>query len=401
MNRPTGSNRSDQSNSSNRSNQTLTPAPPLPAHPFVSICTPTFNRRPFIEAMFKCFRHQTYPMDRMEWIILDDGTDKIGDLIELSQISQIKYFAVDEKMTLGRKRNLIHEKSKGDVLVYMDDDDYYPPERVAHAVETLRTTPGALCAGSSELNVWFEEIGRMVQFGPYGPNHATAGTFAFRRELLKYTKYEDTASLAEEKYFLRHYQVPFVQLDARKTILVFSHDHNTFDKRKLLTNMENNPYQKYVDRAVDDYIDSSELIDFYKNRLREVLVDYAPGRPDKKPDVLEQIDSMRQKRETAVAKRAEERAAAQQVPQSISDSVDSNGVGAQMNNSTGNTPLGIIMKLADGTSANLTANQVVDIIQRQSDEISRLKSHIQTSENATVPAMDPATPRPNSIDQNN
>lgn len=31
----------------------------------------------------------------------------------------------------------MHEKSKGDILVYMDDDDYYPPERVSHAVETL------------------------------------------------------------------------------------------------------------------------------------------------------------------------------------------------------------------------------------------------------------------------
>jgi glycosyltransferase involved in cell wall biosynthesis len=34
-------------------------------------------------------------------------------------------------MILGAKRNLIHKHAKGDILVYMDDDDYYPPERVA------------------------------------------------------------------------------------------------------------------------------------------------------------------------------------------------------------------------------------------------------------------------------
>ena len=50
-------------------------------YPFVSICTPTFNRRPFIEMMFSCFKNQTYPKDKMEWIIVDDGTDKIEDLI--------------------------------------------------------------------------------------------------------------------------------------------------------------------------------------------------------------------------------------------------------------------------------------------------------------------------------
>lgn len=71
--------------------------------PFVSICTPTFNRRPFIPIMFECFKNQTYPKDRIEWIIIDDGTDKIKDLIESSNIPQIKYFAYDTKMTLGKK----------------------------------------------------------------------------------------------------------------------------------------------------------------------------------------------------------------------------------------------------------------------------------------------------------
>ena len=50
-------------------------------YPFVSVCTPTFNRRPFIHNMFECFRNQTYPKSRIEWIIIDDGTDKIEDLI--------------------------------------------------------------------------------------------------------------------------------------------------------------------------------------------------------------------------------------------------------------------------------------------------------------------------------
>ena len=49
--------------------------------PMVSICTPTFNRRPFIPMIIKCFEHQLYPKDRMEWIIIDDGTDKIGELV--------------------------------------------------------------------------------------------------------------------------------------------------------------------------------------------------------------------------------------------------------------------------------------------------------------------------------
>ena len=58
--------------------------------PFVSVCTPTFNRRPFIPFLIECFKKQRYPKDRMEWIIVDDGDDKIGDLVK--NIPQVKYF---------------------------------------------------------------------------------------------------------------------------------------------------------------------------------------------------------------------------------------------------------------------------------------------------------------------
>ena len=222
-------------------------------YPFVSICTPTFNRRPFIETMFKCFKNQTYPKYRMEWIIVDDGTDPIQDLIESSGIVQIKYTRVPNKMTLGAKRNYMHSLTKGSYIVYMDDDDYYPPERVAHAVETLMKNPAALCAGSTELYIYFTHIKKMMQCGPYVPNHSTAGTFAFRKELLEQTKYEDNAALAEEKAFLKNYTIPFVQLDPMKTILVFSHEHNTFDKRKLLEN-PHPQFFKESDKTVDMFI---------------------------------------------------------------------------------------------------------------------------------------------------
>ncbi len=50
------------------------------AFPFVSVITPTYNRRCFIPAAIECYKHQTYPKERMEWIILDDGTESVEDL---------------------------------------------------------------------------------------------------------------------------------------------------------------------------------------------------------------------------------------------------------------------------------------------------------------------------------
>ena len=266
----------------------------LSKEPFVSICTPTFNRRPFIPIIIKCFENQTYPMDKIEWIIVDDGTDKIEDLV--SHIPQVKYFKYDEKMTLGKKRNITNEKAKGDIIIYMDDDDYYPSDRVSHAVDTLIKNPKALCVGSSAMYIYFKHINKMYQFGPYNANHATAATFAFRRELLKQTKFDETASVAEEKKFLKDYTIPFAQLDPNKSILVFSHNHNSFDKKELLKQLPS-PLIKELTITPSEIVKEPDILQFFMEDINKLLEEYSPGSPENKPDVTKQIVKMREKRE--------------------------------------------------------------------------------------------------------
>ena len=276
--------------------------------PFVSICTPTFNRRPFIQTMFQCYRNQTYPKNRMEWIIVDDGTDKIKDLVVQSNIPEIRYFDIENKMMLGAKRNLMHKHCRGSIIVYMDDDDYYPPERVSHAVERLQSNPEALCSGSSEIYIYFKHIHKMIQCGPYGKTHATAGTFAFRKELLDDTKYEDGAALAEEKAFLKDYTVPFVQLDPIKSILVFSHEHNTYDKRKMFDNAHPDFFKESV-KTVDTFIKEDyekDIKKFFLEDIDKLLENYDVGLPKMKPDVLKQIKIIEDKRAKMIQDMIEE-----------------------------------------------------------------------------------------------
>ena len=265
----------------------------IPKQPFVSVCTPTFNRRPFIPIIIKCFENQTYPRDKMEWIIVDDGSDKIEDLV--AHLPYVKYFRYEEKMTLGKKRNITNEKAKGDIIVYMDDDDYYPPDRVKHAVERLRGSK-ALCAGSSAMFLYFKHIDKMLQFGPYGPNHATAATFAFKKELLQKTKFHEESCVAEEKKFLKDYTIPFVQLDSTKSILVFSHNHNSFDKKELLQQFPN-PNVHETTLLPKDLIVEKEILKFFMEDIDQLLDNYELGNPDNKPDVKKQLAEIKIERE--------------------------------------------------------------------------------------------------------
>jgi hypothetical protein len=249
-------------------------------------------------------------------------------------------------MKLGRKRNLLHEKSKGDIIVYMDDDDYYPPQRVSHAVEKLQEHPEALCAGSSEIYIYFKHIQKMYQFGPYGPNHATAGTFAFKRKLIE-NRYDDEACLAEEKSFLKDYTVPFVQLDPKKVILVFSHEHNTFDKRKLLENPHPN-FVKESTKTVDEFVKEKELKEFYMN-VDSLLQYYSPGKPIMKPDVLEQMVKIEETRR----KHAEQMA-------------QNNGNGGQ-----------ILIQQDGKDPIALNNNQIVDLMKQQQGQLQQQGGQLQ------------------------
>ena len=264
--------------------------------PFVSICTPTFNRRPFIPFIIQCVNNQQYPKNKIEWIIIDDGFDKIGDLVK--DIPFVKYFSYETKMTLGKKRNIMHSKSSGSIIIYMDDDDYYPPERISHAVETLLANPHALCAGTSEMHIYFKHISQLYQFGPYGPSHSTAASFAFRRELLNQTKYDDDACLAEEKQFLKNYTIPFVQLEPTKTILVVSHFHNSFDKKKVLD--EPNKFVNISTKQITDFMKEPEMIQFYMEDIDKLLELYEPGNPKYKPDVISQTKKIKEEREKTI-----------------------------------------------------------------------------------------------------
>jgi glycosyltransferase involved in cell wall biosynthesis len=236
--------------------------------PLVSIVTPTYNRRRFIPSLIECVKSQTYP--RIEWIILDDGTDKVGDLFE--NVGNVRYYTEgckrlptepdllshDVKLTIGAKRNKLNGLAMGDIIVCMDDDDYYPPECVSHCVEKL--TRFNIC-GSSELYVFFSHNKTIYKMGPYGPNHATNGTMAYKRAYLENHKYDDNALYAEESSFLNNYTEPMAQLDPFKTQLLISHSENTFDKKKI----RESPVFKLTNLRLQNFIKNEKLIEFYEN----------------------------------------------------------------------------------------------------------------------------------------
>ena len=235
------------------------------ALPMVSIVTPTYNRRRFIPSLIKMVQTQTYPKDRMEWIVYDDGQEEVQDLFEAMrhELPTLKFIWSEDKMTLGEKRNRLNEEARGDIIVAMDDDDFYFPERVQDAVMAITMNPGVHLAGSSEVYMYFTDTREIWKAGPYFNGHATNGTMAWTKEYANGHRYNESVAFAEERSFLEEFKNPLIQLNPKKVMLVMSHSDNTFDKTELRT-----PKNKLLVKTslkMSDFIKDQELYEFFSS----------------------------------------------------------------------------------------------------------------------------------------
>ena len=233
--------------------------------PLVSIVTPTYNRRRFIPSLIKIVQSQTYPRDRMEWVIFDDGQEEVRDLFESNKdnLPSLNFIWSEDKMTLGEKRNRLNQEAKGEIIVAMDDDDFYFPERVTDAVMALTMNPATQLAGSSEAYMFFTDTKEIWKAGPYFKGHATNGTMAWTKAYAETHKYDEYVPFAEETSFLEKYKNPLIQLKAKRVMLVMSHSDNTFDKTNLRT--DTNPLLVKTNLTMKDFIKDKELYEFFYN----------------------------------------------------------------------------------------------------------------------------------------
>ena len=115
---------------------------------YVSILTPTFNRRKCLPLMIKNIMNFDYPKDKLEWIILDsfgkngEKSERLFKDRELEELQdkldvKVRYTYMPKKMSIGEKRNWLSENAEHDILINMDDDDLYISKYIQHSIDTL------------------------------------------------------------------------------------------------------------------------------------------------------------------------------------------------------------------------------------------------------------------------
>jgi glycosyltransferase involved in cell wall biosynthesis len=132
---------------------------PLSDMPLVSIVTPSYNTGRFIEQTLRSVKEQDYPL--VEHIVLDSGsTDETSHIIERFPTIRLIRPA---PQGLCEKVNQGLSIARGDIVGWLNADDYYLPGAIAKAVQALKTCPEAALVYCNFLHVdeQGDEIERM------------------------------------------------------------------------------------------------------------------------------------------------------------------------------------------------------------------------------------------------
>lgn len=239
----------------------------------VSIITITqYGRFESFKILFEMLKRQTYK-NIIEWIIVEgsqnnhDATMNERDILRFLEEEESAFTAQLDihyieytGNVLGELRNLGNKMASCDIIVCMDDDDYYPPTRVQHAVTVLcDPDTNFLIGGVSDMYIYDFFLNKIYKFcsdGAFGDYHSTNNCMAYKREYLLENEHDKLAKNAEERSFTKNYTNPLVQFDSLQTLICISHSSNTFNKRQLCIggSVGLYPHVKEIEEPITNYI---------------------------------------------------------------------------------------------------------------------------------------------------
>lgn len=124
--------------------------------PFVSVIVPVFNDAARLKLCLNALEHQTYPIDRYEVIVIDNGSDPGEQIAQV--VAAYAQARVAQELTPGSyaARNKGISIAKGEVIAFTDADCIPAPNWIKQGVQHLIQTPNCgLVVGRIEM--FFEE----------------------------------------------------------------------------------------------------------------------------------------------------------------------------------------------------------------------------------------------------
>lgn len=202
--------------------------------PMVSCIMPTANREKFIPFAIAYFLNQTYR--NKELIIVDDGRKSVAHLIP--DHPNIRYIYTEPIGTIGLKRNYACKLANGEIIVHLDDDDWYAEDWIRHQVNTLINSGADMC-GIQHIHYYsiiidkLYTVIRQFQGMPNPMNWVAGGTLAYWKSFWEKHPFKDL-QIGEDDDFIQNSGAKLFIHDYMDGFVALLHPHNT-----VIRNFEN------------------------------------------------------------------------------------------------------------------------------------------------------------------
>ena len=201
--------------------------------PDVSILTITRDRRVFMPLAKYSYMIQSYPEDKLEWVIVDDGEDPIEDT--LIGVPNVKYVKCAPGMTISQKRNLAVKNAMYDIMVNLDDDDVYPNNSVLQRVAMLLKEPVAQCGFCTTIPCY--DITKFSSFMNVPPmtlpmsERVSEATLVFTRKFWEEGGFDEKIHIGEGNAFIHGREQMCREISPQDVIVSLIHPKNTSSRK--------------------------------------------------------------------------------------------------------------------------------------------------------------------------
>jgi glycosyltransferase involved in cell wall biosynthesis len=121
----------------------------------ISVICCTMRER-FMENVFRNFNNQTFEEKELIIILNNDDINMKEWISKAEQYKNVSVYQYPEEITLGECLNIAIQKARYDYIAKMDDDDYYAPQYLEHAWDTLQETKADV-VGKRTVYMYFED----------------------------------------------------------------------------------------------------------------------------------------------------------------------------------------------------------------------------------------------------
>lgn len=113
----------------------------MPSYPRISIVTPSFNQGPYLEKTIQSVLSQGYP--NLDYVVIDGGsTDQSVGIIRKYE-SQLSYWVSEKDRGQSHAINKGFERADGDILGWLNSDDWLAPNALAAIAQAAEAYPQA------------------------------------------------------------------------------------------------------------------------------------------------------------------------------------------------------------------------------------------------------------------